>query len=333
MPTGRKQHAWMWVGILVVALLLHPAAGWSETAQPTDAAKVNGSSISMPAYEREMARLKHQMENMGRPIPQEHMAEAAKEVLENLINQELLYQQSVQDGVSVSESAVDEQLAMIKSQLQDDEGYKKYLIDMNMTEKEVREQLQRIIAIQRFIDQRFVQKVTITDTEIRAFYDEHKDTFHQPERVHARHILIAVKPEAEESVKKEAMEQIESIRDKLREGGDFAALAKEFSSCPSSEQGGDLGFFTKGRMVAPFEEAAFQLEPGQISEVVETPFGYHLIQVLERSPASTADYDEVKGSLEPFLKQQKVREQVQAHLEASKRRSDITRYLSAPEGE
>lgn len=118
------------------------------------------------------------------------------------------------------------------------------------------------------------------EAAIQAYYDAHQEDYLQ---VHARHILIRVAPDASDEEVQAAQEKIESIKQQLDAGADFAELAKQYSEDPSNAaQGGDLGFFGKGRMVPEFEAVAFSLEPGQISDPVKTQFGFHLIQVLER---------------------------------------------------
>ena len=116
---------------------------------------------------------------------------------------------------------------------------------------------------------------------------------------------------------------MEGVEKQLKDGKDFAELAKAHSDCPSSAKGGDLGFFERGQMVKPFETAAFSMDKGDVSPIVETKFGYHLIKVEDKRAASTMGYDQVKKSIVHFLTQQKVQEQVGAFLEKVKSESKI----------
>ena len=120
--------------------------------------------------------------------------------------------------------------------------------------------------------------IAVSEADARAYFDAHPDEFKMPERVHASHILVKVDPNASDASKAESRKKLEGIKARLDGGEDFAKLAEENSDCPSSAKGGDLGFFTRGQMVAPFEEAAFALNPGDTSDVVETRFGFHLIK-------------------------------------------------------
>ena len=128
---------------------------------------------------------------------------------------------------------------------------------------------------------------------VRAFYDEHPDRYRQPEKVRARHVLLRVAPNAEE----EEVERIRALADealaRIQAGEPFEAVAEELSEDPGSKtRGGDLGFFARGQMVPPFEEAAFSLEPGATSDIVKTDFGFHIIRVEERQAAEERSFDE-----------------------------------------
>jgi peptidyl-prolyl cis-trans isomerase C len=111
-----------------------------------------------------------------------------------------------------------------------------------------------------------------------------------PEQVHARHILVKVDPKADATQKAAARKKIEDIQKQLKNGEDFSELAKKASDCPSNAKGGDVGYFGRGQMVKPFEDAAFSLKPGEVSGIVETEFGLHLIKVMDKKPEKIMDY-------------------------------------------
>jgi peptidyl-prolyl cis-trans isomerase D len=147
----------------------------------------------------------------------------------------------------------------------------------------------------------------VSDAELQAFYNAHLADYQVKDQVRARHILIAV-PEGSDAAKDAAAKaKAEGLLKQIRGGADFAALAKANSDDPGSKDtGGELGFFTKGKMVPAFEQAAFALQPGQTSDLVKTSFGYHIIQVEEKQTAHTKTLDEVKSQIVPILQQQKV---------------------------
>lgn len=140
-----------------------------------------------------------------------------------------------------------------------------------------------------------VEKIKVTEEDKKLYYKAHQDEFMTPEMVKARHILILAGKAASEEDKKKAKEKAEDILKKAKAGEDFTKLASEFSEDPGSKpKGGDLGFFQRGRMVPEFDKAAFALKPGEISGIVETMFGFHIIKVDEKKEAVIEPYEQVK---------------------------------------
>jgi peptidyl-prolyl cis-trans isomerase D len=156
-----------------------------------------------------------------------------------------------------------------------------------------------------FVDD--LQQVAVNEEAMRAYYQEHAATYSSPERRHARHILFRVTeddtPETR-AAKKAAAEKVLAL---IASGGDFVQLAKQFSEDSSKDKGGDLGFFSRGQMVEPFEQSVFALRKEEVSGVVETPFGFHLIKLEEIQPAVTRSFDDVRDSIRQELEQQGVK--------------------------
>jgi peptidyl-prolyl cis-trans isomerase D len=148
----------------------------------------------------------------------------------------------------------------------------------------------------------------ITEADVRQYYDGHQDEFRQEEQVRARHILIRVPEDADDAAKAEARRRADDALAKVKAGADFATVATETSEDSSASRGGDLGMFRRGLMVPEFEAAAFALEPGQVSEVVETQFGFHIIKTEEKTPPGTRTFDEVSKQIEAKLRSQKAQE-------------------------
>ena len=162
-----------------------------------------------------------------------------------------------------------------------------------------------------------------SDAEVSRYYEENKSRFVAPESVEARHILVKVPEEATAEVKTQKKAKAEDLRKQLVDGADFDKLARENSDCPSKTSGGNLGSFGRGQMVKPFEDAAFSQPVKQIGPVVETVFGYHIIEVLDRTAAKTNSLDEVKARLSETLKQRTQMETVNKYLVALRAKSKI----------
>ena len=152
------------------------------------------------------------------------------------------------------------------------------------------------------------KKPEITDEELESFYRQNFNRYSIPEQRSARHILIKTSEDDTEDILSEKRVQAEQVLELARSGEDFAELAKQYSEGPTGSRGGDLGSFTRGRMVKPFEDSAFSLNEGEISDIVETQFGFHIIKLEKIEPAYTRTLEEVKGEIKTQLQAQKSRE-------------------------
>ena len=322
-------------GLILLILLVGmtaPATAEEKAAEEktgTDGkvAVINDAVITQEAFEQEMTPVLKQMEMQGQKPDETQVEEIRKKVLDNMINREVLYQASRKKGFTADDKAVEEKLASFKQQFPNEAQFKEALSKMNLSEKVIKKQIREQLSIQQLVDQEVVPSITVSEADAKAYYEANPQFFKQPEQVKARHILIKVAPDADEAKKAEARKKLETVQKKLKEGGDFAELAKEYSEGPSSTKGGDLGSFGRGQMVKPFEEVAFAMEEGTVSDIVETRFGYHLIKVEEKKPESTVSFADGKERIEQMLKRQKVSEAVNEYIESLKKDAEIEVYL------
>jgi peptidyl-prolyl cis-trans isomerase D len=167
----------------------------------------------------------------------------------------------------------------------------------------------------RYAPEQFADKVKLSDQDIEGYYGDHKSDYEKPEQVHARHILFKVAPDATPELKAEVRKHAEEVLAKVKAGEDFAALAKQYSEDSSAGDGGDLGFFSRGKMVKPFEDAAFALAPGATSDIIESPFGFHIIKVDGKQGAHTQMLDEVRADIVAALTKDKSRDLARTQAE------------------
>ncbi len=327
MHTERLIPFWRLLTVLALIALVSPAYAAESQSADQKVAVVNGTIIKQAELDSEMNRYLARLQRTGRFPNDLELREIKKQVLENLIARELLYQESQKKGIKVDQKQVDAQLTALKDRFPSEAEFNNALKRVNLTEADLRFRFERDLAIRELLDGQIGGKVAVSNKESRAYYDGNLENFKKPEQVRASHILIKVDPGAEEAKKAEARTKIELVQTKLKKGEDFGALAKEYSEGPTGPKGGDLGFFGRGQMVKPFEEAAFTMKPGQVSGMVETRFGYHLIMVTDRTPEGIVPYEEAKERLEQFLKQQKVQAAIAEYVETLKAQAKIERFL------
>ncbi len=291
--------------------------------------KVNGEPVYAAEISMAMGNLASQAQRMGQKPDQDQLIQMATG---RVVDSKLLAQEAKRQGLKPDEKRIQQSLSQIEQQAGGMDAFASTLASGGMTVEQFTDMLREMDLAQELVNQKIKPGVTVSEADARKWYDEHPSAFERPEQVHARHILIKVAPDADEASKKAALEKAAQARARALKGEDFAALAKELSEGPSAKNGGDLGFFGRKQMVKPFADAAFALEPGQISEVVETRFGYHVIKVEEKRPASKQSFDEVKDRLTGFLSQQKLGEAVQAELKKLRDAAKIEQVGGQPGG-
>ena len=202
-------------------------------------------------------------------------------------------------------------------------------------EKNVRKQIQILSdehLAKGYVQKNVISKVKVTDKDVEEYYKNNPKEFEKPETVKARHILIGFKGDMTEDQKKELRKKAEDVLKKAKGGDDFAQLASEYSDDPGSKtKGGELGYFPKGNMVPEFENAAFNLKPGEISNVIETPYGYHIIKVEDKKAAEMPAFDSIKEQVRVKATQDAEQKKINEFIEKAKKDTKATIYSQSKE--
>ncbi|GFO55677.1 peptidylprolyl isomerase [Geomonas sp. Red276] len=267
-------------------------------------ARVNGTDIT--ALELKRAEKILLANKPGMQVPPLLQKDFQQQALNQLISTELLYQASQKLKIDDLDHQAELKLAQVKAGFSDPGQYSRELEKIGMDEHSFLTSIRRDLAIAYLVNTEIAPNVVVTDGEIDKFYQDNPDKFKGDERVRASHILVAVDAKMSPEEKKAAREKAEMLRERILKGEDFAKVAKEFSACPSGKQGGDLGYFGKGRMDPVFEKAAFALAPGGVSEVVESRFGFHVIKLVERKPAQSISLAQARDSIRNYLRTKKI---------------------------
>jgi peptidyl-prolyl cis-trans isomerase C len=231
-------------------------------------------------------------------------------------------------GLVPSDAELDQQIATVKSQFPGEKEFTAALEAQGMTPADLRNDLRENMGIQKVISTKLEPMVQITDEAKHKFYNENQDKMQSPEQVRASHILVKFEhgatPEQKEAARKKAADLLTQIKG----GADFATLAKANSDDPgSAAKGGDLGLFPKGAMVPPFDQAAFALKVGEVSDLVESPFGFHIIKVAEHKPAGVSPYEEVQEKIGQYLHNRELKAKLDAHIAELKAKAQVQVFI------
>ncbi|MCR8630894.1 peptidylprolyl isomerase [Paenibacillus radicis (ex Xue et al. 2023)] len=241
------------------------------------------------------------------------LASSGAQTVNSMIEKELIRQEAVKAGVQVQPADLDKELATLKLNFPSEAEFNQALAANGLTLDSLKEEMMPQVMMQKILE----PQVTVSDDEIKQYYDANLETLKIAEQVKASHILVATKEEAD------------AILADLKNGADFAKIAQEKSQDEGSkENGGDLGFFGRGTMEAPFETAAFSLKVGSLSDVVSTDSGFHIIKVTDHKDASTPTLEDKKTEIHDKLVSQKVSEMSSTWLNQKKSEATIENYLS-----
>lgn len=301
---------------------LPPAA---INAPTTVLVQVDDKTITQADVDAETAEIGNMMKNRG-ITPEQFTALLPKfkaQILDGLVTRALLNAECAKKNITVTDADVKKEIEKFKANLP-----KKVTMDMVMKQSGMSQAMFETDIKEQLKLEKLLGIAEPTDEEIAKYYQDYKTRFFEvPETVHARHILIKTEATDDAAKKATKKEKAEALRKQLAEGTDFAKLAKENSDCPSKESGGDLGEFRHNQMVPAFEKTAFNLKTNEISEVVETEFGYHIIQTMEHNAPKTMDMAEVKGRIAAMLKSKKMQKEADSLMKSLREKAKIT-YLN-----
>lgn len=275
-------------------------------------------TITEEQLSSEVDKVVAQYSAQGMELDEAQLGQVRTSMLEQLVQKQLLIAEAVDQGYTVEDEEVQSEMEQVSSQFADEQTFLDTISQYGYTRESLQQEISDALLVQNYLKEEVTSKVEVSEQDIQEFYDENPQYFETPETVTASHILILLDEDADEATRAEAMSKIHEIQDKLAAGEDFADLAVEYSEGPSGPDGGDLGSFERGQMVEPFEDAAFALGVGEVSDVVETQFGLHLIKVRAHSESEATDLATVSESIESYLQEQKQQDAINAEIERLK---------------
>lgn len=286
-----------------IALVLVLGAVFSCKTSPDDepVAKVNGQAITRKEFnvevERQMTRYKGQNSQLPPGIEQR----VQESVLRRMIDDMMIAQKAKEISSTVSKEELDAKYKEYKDRFRTEQAFQDYLKRSNNSEENMRADLERNLLRDRVVE-KLSGNMDVSDDEVKKYYDENVQRFLDKEQVKASRILIRLQPNTADKDKKALLKKAKDLRGKAaKSDADFAALAKDNSQGPEASRGGDLGWFTRGRMPPEFDNVAFTLQANQVSDVIETKMGFEVIKVHEKKAEHQRTLEEVKENIKNSL--------------------------------
>ncbi len=313
----------------VVPPLPKPVVSNDSLFPPTVLAKGKGFEVNSKQLDEAFLNFRTAAASRGQsPPPDEKRLELEKKLLDRLIVVEVLKRKAIEADKAKGKAASDKLLGDFLKQAGSIEGFRRQVQAMGMTPEAFTEQFTDRAIVEEVVNREVRATIPITPEQVQKFYDENPKRFEQPETVRAAHILLttvelASKQELPPDKQKAQRALIDALLKRVRAGEDFGKLAKEFSQDPGSKERGGEYVFPRGQMAVEFETAAFSMSVGQISDVVTTKFGYHIIKVLERKAAGKIEFAKVKERVRENLQQEEADKRLPAYLEAVKKEAGV----------
>jgi parvulin-like peptidyl-prolyl isomerase len=302
----------------LIAIVVVVAVFLAGCSRGNVAATVNGQPIPLSRVDEQLAQIQAQHGGQFKGAEAKKMErEFKKQILDSLIDLELVIQQAKKENIPISEKKVEEKLAEMQkgagftSQAQLEEALKQQGISLEEFKKRIKE---RLLWMAMF--EKITKDVKISEKQAQDYYNKNKKLYEEPEKIRVKQILVADQKEAE------------SVLKELKKGASFESLAKKYSlDTQSKDKGGELPPLTKSQVVPEFGKVAFALKPGEVSDVVKTSYGFHIIKLIEKIPAQKKTFSQVKERVVQELEDKEKRQKFQKWIEGLRKKADIKIYI------
>lgn len=303
------------------------ASGKYENLFPEEVARVNGETVT--GRELEQA-IRSELASIGSPewtdLREDFRGRLVYDSIMNLVDSKLIYAEAIKSGIEVADSEVQDEFLKLAKSFESDEAMDAFLAGRNMNRERVIQDIHKSMMLSRYVDTTISSNISVTPEEISEYYSSNPDLFKHPDVVRTSHILIETGETPKEN--EAAKERAEELLERIKNGEDFAALARENSASPSASQGGDIGFKARDSVPPGYADAAFSLPIGE-SKIVKMPEGYYIVKVTDRKAAGVSALEEVEEELVQFLKNDKMQAELAKKINELRDESEIQILIPA----
>jgi parvulin-like peptidyl-prolyl isomerase len=301
------------IGMLVLPLAMTLGAAH---AQAILAARVNGTGIAHEqlerSFEEELRQRKLQLLQIRNP---ERVKQMKRAVLDRLIEQELFWQQAQVAGTVASPQEVEQALQSTQGQFRTKEAFERRLLAEGYTPETYRVLVKKQVSATKYANSVGAKGAAVSDEEVHQFYLENPEKFRRAQQVRARHIFVRAAPSASQEERAAKRARAEQLLKEARAGEDFAKLARLHSEAPTKQWGGEMEPFARGQVARPIEDAAFALAPGQVSGLVSTPEGFHILKVEAIDAEVVVNEEQARARIRTYLEQRKANAAIEKEAE------------------
>jgi peptidyl-prolyl cis-trans isomerase C len=309
-----------------LALLVIGCGAAAQGIYPGDAARVNDEMISYQRFQGFYVEYRNSkgVQVGARGDQLELLKQLRAEAMDLMIEQELVKQAAEEAGIEADREAVDAQIQDLRAVFDSDDQFRMKLEADGYTEDSFRRHIERMTAGMIYLDRIRADAADVRDAEVETFYEENEYRLTLPEQVRVRHILLKWKPLGTQDDRAAIRAQMQPVLERARAGEDFAALAREISEDSATRaNGGDTGLFPRGTMVPAFEDVAFSLQPGAVSEPVDTVFGVHILKLEERTVPHLLPLEDIREQLRDYVREEKMMAAVESRIEELRASADV----------
>ncbi|MFN7139954.1 MAG: peptidylprolyl isomerase [Limisphaerales bacterium] len=290
-------------------------------------AKGKGFEVKQSELDNAFISLRATLAARGSSLPEDRRAKVEADLLDQLIFEKILLKRATAEDKNRAQKEAEQAYSEVQGRIPE-RVFQQRLRASGMTVEGFRERVLAEATRREVLNRTLKEQITISDADIQKFYEDNAERFEVPDQVRASHILLLTSDTltgrpVSESVRKEKQEKIRGIRERAAKGEDFAQLAKEFSEDPGSRDRGGEYQFARGEMVRPFENAAFSMEPGQVSEVVESQYGFHVIKLHEKIPAHKRTVQQAKEDIKRVLTAREFDKRLPEYFEELKKEEGV----------
>ncbi len=317
-------------------IFTQPAKVWAHSDHKHDelkiklpkvVAQVNGQNISGDTIFRELKKAAKQYKKRGMPLNADQEKSAAKKLIDDEIGRTLLVLKAKESGINITKEMMEERIKKVKAKFRSDAIFEHTLANQDMTFDQYKAELETDLYMDQIIKKEIEPKIQVPENETRDYYEKNKNQFTSQEKVRASIILLKFNPAEGKAEEQKVLKKFESILDQLRNGTDFAAMARKFSQDSLAPKGGDLGFFTRKQMLPAFSSRAFKMKIGEISDIFRTGHGFHVLKVTGRKPAGTSPFETEREKIKTFIIQKRSSKATHDYIETLKKQAKIKTYF------